>query len=121
MGGLHMRFVAWGILGLLCLAGPAGADDDQSINAVIKFAQKDGTWKELVLGAGSGLAAANAVLGQRGQPRLFCPPDTMSITADQYVSFLASYVKEHPQAGTGRDSFYSLVLLYAMKEVFPCK
>ncbi|MDL2409949.1 hypothetical protein PY650_30905 [Rhizobium calliandrae] len=121
MGDLHMRFVAWGILGLLCLAGSAGAQEDATVKAFVRYAQANDRFRDVVAAAGRGLEAANSELERRGQPKLYCQPDHMAITPDQYVSFLANYTERNPQAGTMQAAFYSLVLLYAMVDVLPCK
>ncbi len=116
-----MRKLGWGTIALVCLASSAHAANNGTMESFIAYAQSNDQFKSLVAGAGRGFEAANAELEQRGQPRLYCQPEHMAITPDQYVSFLTNYAARTPASRALQSSFFSLVLLKALADVFPCK
>jgi hypothetical protein len=72
----------------------------------------------LVLGSyGTGITAANAyVLSEKGAP-IFCPPQRLAITNEQYVQMLRDLLKAIPKFG---DYPVTVALLFASKRAFPC-
>lgn len=53
---------------------------------------------------------------------LYCPPKSLSITTDQYVSILRKYVEKRPSIMLAEEVIPTgLGMVRALKEAFPCK
>jgi len=66
----------------------------------------------------NGMSWANAVLPNRNQPLIFCPPDSLVLTGEQLVDILRREIKEEPLEGT--LGAYPAALIIALEKVFPC-
>jgi hypothetical protein len=78
-------------------------------------------------GVGLGMQWMNNEDVKRGQPGVFCAPDTFGSTADQFDALLRDFLKKRraaldPQRQKDLAEFPTgLVMLNAMKDAFPCK
>ena len=69
-------------------------------------------------GVFNGFQSANADLLASGKRPLFCTPTKIAFTIDQIKSILDRYLKEHRFQG---NFTVDIVLLSALKDVFPCR
>ena len=63
-----------------------------------------------------GLSWANAHNADNGLPMLYCLPPNLGLTGDQTVSIFVRYAEDNSVA----EYPVGLVLMEALKEVFPC-
>lgn len=68
-------------------------------------------------GIADGIEWSNIRLQSNGQKKLYCPPEKLAMTVDQYRSIFVRYVKENPSEGQFPAG---LVMLEALVETFPC-
>lgn len=68
-------------------------------------------------GIADGIEWSNTRLKTNGQKQLYCPPEKLAMTVDQYRSIFVRYVKENPSEGKFPAG---LVMLEALVETFPC-
>lgn len=68
-------------------------------------------------GVYNGLLVASIDMAQDNRGSLFCPPGKMAMTNDQVKSIIDQYLTTHK---VQMDWPISVVLLGALKEVFPC-
>ena len=71
-----------------------------------------------IAGLGQGLFWANVKLASSGRALLYCEPGNLVLTTDQKVSILRSYTAKNSSYGVAPAG---LVLLRALKDVFPCQ
>lgn len=64
-----------------------------------------------------GLQWANTAVNNRGDQRLWCQPEKLSLSVEQTIVMLKQYVAENPR---NADAPIGLALLYAMRYTFPC-
>lgn len=64
-----------------------------------------------------GITLANVQVAIRKQPPLFCPPQEMVFTNDQYAEIARQYLKKRPQMGVYP---VGLVMVRALVLTFPC-
>lgn len=70
------------------------------------------------LGASDGIGVYNAMMAESdGDRRVFCPPQKLGLIDAQYVAIMASFLTKYP---TTRSRPVDLVLLFALKDAFPC-
>ena len=75
-------------------------------------------------GVSAGFAQANVDLYLSDQPRLYCSPPKLGLNRKNLLQILESYIaKPNVQAALSRlpDTYVELMLLRALKNVFPCK
>jgi hypothetical protein len=65
-----------------------------------------------------GILAANVMLRNRKQPLIYCPPEKLTITNRQMIDMVRKEIKEKPQLD---DLPVVVVVLWALKDTFPCK
>ena len=68
-------------------------------------------------GYANGFEWANTYIEEQGQPRMFCPPERLAITAQQNADILRRHVARVPQSATAPAG---LALLFAYRATFPC-
>lgn len=73
----------------------------------------------------AGLTWSNSYLTKaRNQPRLYCPPDKLNLTAEQLVRLLRDNVEEQTKPPFNPQPYsqlpYGLALLLILQDVFPC-
>jgi hypothetical protein len=73
-----------------------------------------GTLNQIALG----ISSANMVNEIKGMERLFCPPEELAITADQYQSIFLGYLEGRADA---EKQPASLVMVVALIDAFPCE
>jgi hypothetical protein len=78
--------------------------------------------KSYINGVGNGYAWANGELANRSQPLLFCAPDKLALTEDNFVAILNDEIDKHPGAikGYSDDTPIEFILLHGLQHVFPC-
>jgi hypothetical protein len=69
-------------------------------------------------GLSDGFAWANISSAHDGNPKLFCQPETIALTIEQLIDIFKRFSKENPNFD---NSSAGMVLLFALKEAFPCK
>lgn len=74
-------------------------------------------WKIYINGIVDGLQWPNTAVNNRGDQRLFCQPEKLSLSVEQTIVMLKQYVAENPR---NADAPIGLALLYAMRYTFPC-
>lgn len=66
---------------------------------------------------------ANVDLDRSKQPKLFCAPAKLAMTAQNYENMLEDGIKFAPQRATAQelsDLPIELILLHTLEETFPC-
>lgn len=115
------RFQTVLILGMLCMCTP-------SAYATVAFKNyqelKENTlFQTYIEGVGVGYVIANSVLRvSRHQDPLFCTPSKLALTQKNYLTILDNYISKHDVKGEhGEDRPVEVLLLIALRDVFPCK
>ena len=112
-----MRKLLIGIgVGAMLLASPVSA----MITAREMLAKADAGDKVvplILVATGAGFLAANARLKYMGQPMLYCQPGKLTMTGEQSVQMLRSYLVAYPANGSFDGA---AVLLAAYQYTFPC-
>jgi hypothetical protein len=81
-----------------------------------KYAAGDNIYTRLYLkGIGDGISVYNADI-QKGA--LYCPPEKVGIVDGQYAAIIRDFVAKVPKA---MEMPVEVVLLYALKDAFPCQ
>lgn len=81
------------------------------------------TFKSYIAGVGNGFGWANTFLGTKGEPPLYCQPNKLSMTAENYLQILQKFIQENKELTDklGPDCFVEMLLLQGLIETFPCK
>jgi len=116
------HFIRATILASLLVAAPAHAES----SAKVFLENIDGPNQDLSLmfslNLGSiliGIQTTQAYIQvNRREKNIYCSPRKMVITTEQTASILREFVKKEPELA---EQPASLVLLYALRETFPCK
>lgn len=66
----------------------------------------------------NGMSWMNVELEFSGKGPVYCQPDKLAITDDQYVIILKEHIMRNPRMA---NSSLGLALLNALKDTFPCK
>lgn len=74
--------------------------------------------KIYVSGLGGGFEWANAALESNNQKPLFCVPNKLALTQDNYLNILEDAIKETKNSN---DMLIEPMLLIQLKKTFPCK
>ena len=70
-------------------------------------------------GIGDGISGYNAAMSATDEDRrVYCPPPNVGIVDAQYVAIMSTFLAKYPNT---RSQPVSLVLLFALKETFPCE
>lgn len=73
----------------------------------------------IISGTENGMGWANTFLETyRKEDALYCVPPHLALNGDQLMDMLRKEVKDHPSEA---DSSYGLVLMLALRKVFPCQ
>jgi hypothetical protein len=81
-----------------------------------KYAAGDNIYARLYLrGIGDGISVYNADIQKSA---LYCPPEKVGIVDGQYAAILRGFVAKFPKT---MEMPVEVVLLYALKDAFPCK
>ena len=76
------------------------------------------TMESFVFDLNEGMGWLNDYLATaRHEPRVYCPPDKLTLTGNQLVEILKKFVQRDQQYG---DYPVGAALVYALKDVFPC-
>lgn len=70
-----------------------------------------------VQGVTTGMSWMNSELEFNGKERIFCAPEKLAITTDQYIDILRQYLKTDK---TVAKMPLGLAVLISLKETFPC-
>ena len=71
-------------------------------------------------GIGNGFSWANTLLVGRGDKQLYCAPQELAITKDQYFSIFRQHAEENPSMLDFPSSARGIVLAYGLQKTFPC-
>jgi hypothetical protein len=121
IGGPVMRKWTLAALFFFGIIHPAGADapvkaflqEYESASASLRE-----TMESFVFDLNEGMGWLNDYLATtRHEPRVYCPPDKLTLTGNQLVEILKKFVQRDQQYG---DYPVGAVLVYALKDVFPC-
>ena len=75
----------------------------------------------LLIGAtGRALSWANSKLRVDGRAALYCPPDKLVMSNEQYLLMLESAVKKNPTLGTYPMNALGMITLDILIDTFPC-
>ena len=102
--------------GSLIFATPAQAEADAR-TFLARIDSGDSLYLLTLNGYANGLSWANTYLDEVGQPKLYCAPTRLAITAEQNADILRRYVADVPEAATAPAG---LALLLAYRATFPC-
>jgi hypothetical protein len=83
-------------------------------------AKGDGDWAVMIAyvnGIGAGLLYANTQLLVNHAKPLYCPPQTLELNAENYLSLLDDELAKHK---TSTDMYIEVVLTSAIIHAFPC-
>lgn len=77
-------------------------------------------FKTYIYGVGVGFEWANTILEGRKQAPLYCPPDKLALTEENFLGILDGTINEK---GTilGPDAPVESILVVGLAETFPCK
>jgi hypothetical protein len=71
-----------------------------------------------IRGIGDGISVYNAMQDETdGGRKLYCPPEKIGIVDAQYVAIMSSFLTKYPKT---RSQPVEVVLLFALKDTFPC-
>jgi hypothetical protein len=91
----------------------------ETVEAYLKGSESekavDSVWLH---GVQNGFVWANVMNIGKGAPALYCQPGHLSITRDQTINILNSYIKNSPVSLMKMD--VGMVLLLALQNAFPC-
>jgi hypothetical protein len=116
-----MRILALAAL-IVAVMSPAHAEGNGYDSAETFIAEyKDGAniyARLYIRGVGEGLSWYNsfAETEQKGKPA-YCEPEHLGLVDAQYVSMMRAFITKYPNT---KQMPVPLVLLYALKETFPC-
>jgi hypothetical protein len=71
-----------------------------------------------IRGIGDGIGMYNTMVQAEGGAGVYCPPNKVGIVDAQYVAIIKAFVAKVPKA---KDLPVAGVLLYALKDAFPCQ
>jgi hypothetical protein len=71
-----------------------------------------------VTGVGEGLIAYNQYQESEGKRPIYCPPKNRGLGTDGYIAILSDYLKKSPKS---KSNIPNVVMLFALKDAFPCK
>jgi hypothetical protein len=57
--------------------------------------------------------------GASGNSKIYCPPESISISIDQNIELIKRYLATAPE--TDKDDPLGLILLVSLRSAFPCK
>jgi hypothetical protein len=103
-------------IGFVCISALVQAEITVKLYQQIKHTDE---FKFYLHGLGTGYSWANYFLKQHGQPELFCPPEKLSLTPQNYNNILAEQLKILGNK-TGPDDFVDFILLDGLIRTFPC-
>jgi hypothetical protein len=101
---------------LILLPAPARAEPDAR-TFLEKIDKGEKIYLTVLNGYGVGLGWANTYVAEQGQPKIFCPPDKLAITAEQNVEILRRFVAVDPSIATAPAG---MAMLFAYRSEFPC-
>jgi len=78
------------------------------------------SFKFYITGVGVGLMWANTGLENIGRPPLYCQPGKLALNVDNILQILDDYI-DRKKDQLKPDLPVEMLLLYALKETFPCK
>jgi hypothetical protein len=100
---------------LIATALPAYAAGTTTREFLDRYAAEDNLYERLYLrGIGDGISVYNVDI-QKGA--LFCPPRKVGIVDGQYAAIIRDFIAKVPKA---MELPVEVVLLYALKDAFPC-
>jgi len=114
----------WGLaalffIGIIHPAGavaPVNAFLQQYESAAVSVRER---MEQFVYDMNEGMGWLNDYLvSARHEPRVYCPPDKLVLTGNQLVDILQRFVQHNPQYG---DFPVGGVLIFALKDAFPCQ
>ena len=70
---------------------------------------------------GQGMLISNTELESLGRVKLYCQPDTLAITGNQYFSIFRRFLEKHKGLLSLETKGLGTVLMLALKDTFPCK
>ena len=76
------------------------------------------TWLMYVGGVGSGISWANSLIEIKGQTPIYCPPDKLSLNAQNYASIIDKTLEN--DRSLSREMSLAMVLLLGYQRTFPC-
>ena len=82
---------------------------------------KDTAWFKIYInGVGAGFERVNAYLNEVGRPPLYCQPQKLTLTAEDYLNIIQDSIRKHK--GTIKLNYpVEMILLQRLMEKFPCK
>lgn len=102
------------------IAGYAQADDNLTVGGFVTVATNDKHMQEWIYFSGQSFLWANEYSAGKGRPRLYCQPDHLALTAQQYVAIMSNYIHRHPETGKANFASFEGLLLNALVDTFPC-
>ena len=75
-------------------------------------------WQIVINATGNGIMQANIEAEITFGRKLFCSPDTLVLTGENYDQIMTEFVHDHTQYGDGE---MELALMHALVDAFPCE
>ena len=130
--GATMRKLLMILIGCLVLSSPANAQETaagETANGVLSLLEKAKISRErthearellqLHIGSiGRGIFWANTYMQESSGTLMYCPPEKLVVTTQQYVDILRQHVRREPKEG---DLPTGLALLRALISIYPCQ
>jgi hypothetical protein len=100
-------------------AEPEPAETEFFMNLLAKGGQEQKITEALIAKIGEGIFWANSYDETiRKQPPVYCQPEQLRVTTDQYVQIFKDYVAANPDA---RKKPAGYTMLFGLQRAFPCK
>ena len=102
------------LIGCLVLSGPAGAEG--TANEVLSAPSRE---LEIYFTAmGVAFSWSNGYIRANGDTSMYCQPEKLALSGQQYVEILRDHVRDNSRAG---DLPVGFAMLQALSSIFPCQ
>ncbi|PTM96120.1 hypothetical protein [Mycoplana dimorpha] len=91
-----------------------------TVGDFVQAAETNVGYRRVIEGAGRGMEGVNLHLYAVKQPELYCPPEKMAFTGDQYVEILANRARRSPALASMPAGLIGYAMLGALIQTFPC-
>lgn len=110
----------------LSICNPGWADGNLTIGEMLRkydngSADHKGFYEKYIGRQGEGMGIANYALNQKGRSSLYCVPNNLALSHNQYFSLFRGIVEEMKYPLTRPAGTSGVYLIIALMENFPCK
>jgi Rap1a immunity proteins len=114
---MRVVLMAW-LIAISATAACAEATFENTAGFLKLYEQPDNLIARMYIrGIGDGISMYNAMVQAEGGAGVYCPPAKAGLADGQYVAIIKALLKKSPKA---KELPVQGVLLYALKDAFPC-